>query len=166
MGVLFHIFLKHMEQKTIPMRSFLHQEHKFTAFFSHSFIYTYMETWSNGYLNALLRRPTSDGSLGSSPGVSASQGSTSNRITMDNAIGRINCMDHLGKPESTRWKNVLTLLPSTRHLKPRVCGHQQVPLLWRSKHNWYCLGLENRSGATLCRFESCLLRQMARQLSW
>ena len=39
MGVLFHIFLKHMEQKTIPMRSFLHQERKFTAFFSHSFIY-------------------------------------------------------------------------------------------------------------------------------
>ena len=34
--------------------------------------------------------------------------------------------------------------------------------LWRSKHNWYCHGLENRSGATLCRFESCLLRQRCR----
>ena len=30
--------------------------------------------------------------------------------------------------------------------------------LWRSKHNWYCHGLENRSSATACRFESCLLR--------
>ena len=32
---------------------------------------------------------------------------------MDKAIERINCMGHLGKPESTGWKNVLTLLPST-----------------------------------------------------
>ena len=30
--------------------------------------------------------------------------------------------------------------------------------IWRSKHNWYCHGLENRSSATACRFESCLLR--------
>ena len=30
---------------------------------------------------------------------------------------------------------------------------------WKSKHNWYCLGLENRSSARVCRFESCLFRQ-------
>ena len=36
MEVPFHIFLKHMEQKTISMRSFLHQGCKSTAFLSHS----------------------------------------------------------------------------------------------------------------------------------
>ena len=34
--------------------------------------------------------------------------------------------------------------------------------IWRSKHNWYCHGLENRSPARTCRFESCLLRQRCR----
>ena len=38
---------------------------------------------------------------------------------MDKAIERINCMDHLGKPESTGWKNVLTLLPTP-------CGRSSV----------------------------------------
>ena len=32
--------------------------------------------------------------------------------------------------------------------------------IWRSKHNWYCLGLENRSRESVCRFESCFLRHI------
>ena len=46
---------------------------------------------------------------------------------MDKAIERINCMDHLGKPESTGWKNVLTLLPSTR------CGNAAVFNAFKAK---------------------------------
>ena len=41
-----------------------------------------------------------------------------------------------------------------------------ISIIWRSKHNWYCHGLENRSRESVCRFESCLLRHMRNQLSW
>ena len=33
--------------------------------------------------------------------------------------------------------------------------------IWRGKHNWHCSGLENRSRATVCGFESHPLRQYA-----
>ena len=36
-----------------------------------------------------------------------------------------------------------------------------IARLWRGRHNWHCSGLENRSRATVCGFESHPLRQYA-----
>ena len=40
----------------------------------------------------------------------------------------------------------------------------QAIYIWRVKHNWHCLGLENRSRESVWEFESLTLRQRSRRL--
>ena len=100
-----------------------------------------MEAWSNGYLNALLRRPTSDGSLGSSPGASAKSKEVQ-FVSVMRSIGKAlrrngGHMPKVGNPDCGELTRHITQAFNAKGLRPPVSvalyGRVSIMVLPRSR---------------------------------